>query len=260
MKQQKMKQEEGRTSWGNVAKWYGEHVEGDDTYHAQVLAPNLVRIVGPQKGLTVLDIGCGEGYFSRLFAQAGATVEAADVSPELIAKAKEKSGGIAYHVAPAEQLSFAKNSSYDVVTAVLTLQNMEKIEPVFKEVARAVKPNGRFVCVLNHPAFRIPKKSSWGWDEKESVQYRRIDKYLSAHKEKIDMTPSRRAGKEYTYSFHRSLQDYSKALFSAGFAITRFEEWVSHRKSGAGPRQKAEDTARKEFPLFLMIEAEQLRV
>lgn len=255
MKYEKGQGESESTSWGGVAKWYGEHLEGDDTYHAKVVAPNLLRIVSPGEGMSILDIGCGEGYFSRLFAKTGASVHGADISPELIAQAKEKGGGAIYHVARGEKLPFAAGASFNVVTAVLTLQNMERIEPVLKEAARVLVPGGRFICVLNHPAFRIPKKSSWGWDDDEKVQYRRVDAYLSAHKEHIDMTPGRKVGKVYTHSFHRSLQDYSKALFGAGFAISRFEEWVSHRKSGEGPRRGAEDTARKEIPLFLMIEA-----
>ena len=51
------------------------------------------------------------------------------------------------------------------------------------------------------------------------------------------------------------MQDYFKALTRSGFSVSRLEEWISHKKSQAGPRQAAEDTARKEIPLFLMLEA-----
>ncbi len=71
----------------------------------------------------------------------------------------------------------------------------------------------------------------------------------------MDMHPGKRGGKSFTYSYHRSLQDYMKALRSAGFAITRLEEWISHKTSEPGPKAKAENTARKEFPLFMLVEA-----
>lgn len=245
-----------KTSWGNVAAWYGEHLEGGDTYHAKVVAPNLMRLVAPREGKRILEIGCGEGYFTRLFAEAGATVTGADIAPELIEAAQAREGRVEYHVAAAEQLDFAQRGSFDTIVAVLTLQNMERIEPVMREVARTLKPDGSFIFVLNHPAFRIPKRSVWGWDEEEGVQFRRLDGYLSASKEEIDMTPGASAkDKQYTYSFHRSLQDYMKALRGAGFAVVRLEEWISHRESERGPRKDAEDRARKEFPLFLAVEA-----
>lgn len=242
------------TSWGAVADWYSTHLAGEDTYHAKVIAPNLIRMLSPHVGEAVLDIGCGEGYFTRLIDASGAHTIGADISKELIASAKKQSPKIEYHVAPADTLQFAADDSVDALTCVLALQNMERIEPVFKECARVLTSTGRMVFVLNHPAFRIPQRSSWGWDAVTQTQYRRMDAYLSSAKNKIDMTPGSHDDHEYTYSFHRSLQDYTKALASAGFAITRIEEWISHRASEKGPRQAAEDTARKEFPLFLACE------
>lgn len=245
------------TSWGGVADWYQEHLESEDTYHAKVIAPNLMRIVAPTKGMRVLDLACGQGYFSRLFRSAGADVVGADIAASLITKAKEQSTDIVYHVTDAKDLSFATDASFDVVVCVLALQNMEKLEPVLKECARVLTSSGRLVLVLNHPAYRIPKRSSWGWDDAAKIQYRRMDGYLLPSRSEIDMAPGKGTG-ERTLSFHRSLQDHMKALASAGFAITKLEEWISHKKSEKGPRGEAEDTARKEFPLFLMVEMRKL--
>lgn len=63
---------------------------------------------------------------------------------------------------------------------------------------------------------------------------------------------------EKTVSFHRPLQSYFKFLQKSGFAVSRLEEWNSHRKSELGKRSKAEDTARKEIPLFLALVANAL--
>ncbi|MFM2357738.1 MAG: hypothetical protein RJA61_475, partial [Candidatus Parcubacteria bacterium] len=51
---------------------------------------------------------------------------------------------------------------------------------------------------------------------------------------------------------------YVKNLANAGFAVVRLEEWISHKKSEVGPRQKAEDKARIEFPLFMCLECKPL--
>ena len=247
------------TSWGGVADWYDEHLKGDDTYHAKVIAPNLMRILSPQKGMRVLDLACGEGYFSRMFRSMGAEVVGVDIAASLIEKAKRQSSDVEYHLHDAKELPFAADKSFDAVVCVLALQNMEKLEPVFKECARVLKAHGRLIFVLNHPAFRIPKRSSWAWEEEIKIQYRRIDAYLSSSRVKIEVSPSKGERGEITWSFHRSLQDYMKALAGANFAITKIEEWISHKKSEKGPRGDAEDTARKEFPLFLLIEVRHLK-
>ncbi len=241
------------TSWGGVADWYEKHLKDDDTFHAKVIAPNLIRILNPKQGLRVLDIGCGEGYFTRLIDASGAYVEGADIAKELIAKAKEKSPDIIFHVTAAERMSTIQSQYFDAIICVLALQNMEHLDAVVKECARILKTRGRVIFVLNHPAFRIPKQTSWGWDDNVKLQYRRVDRYLSQSRAAIDMTPGKHT-KDSTWSFHRSLQDYTKAFAVAGFAISRLEEWISHKKSEKGPRGAAEDVARKEFPLFMCIE------
>jgi ubiquinone/menaquinone biosynthesis C-methylase UbiE len=249
------------TSWGAVADWYGEYLLKEGSYQAEVILPNLLRMLDLKKSDTVLDLACGEGFFAREFAKSGAKVLAADISPELIAKAKTAGGSILYKVAPATKLGFAKDKEFTAAACILALQNIEDIKGVFKEVSRVLAKEGKFILVLNHPAFRVLKRSSWGFDEKqaekEAVQYRRIDGYLSAAKLEIDMHPGKKSSAK-TISYHRSLQDFTKALASAGFAITRLEEWTSHKVSGKGPRQKAEDTARKEIPLFMALELRKL--
>lgn len=245
------------TSWGKVADWYGEHVEGTDTYHQKVVLPNLLRVLNLTKGARVLDLACGEGLFARAFAEAGAAVVGADISKELIAKAKVKGGKVAYVVAPATTLGFAKDASFDAVVCVLALQNIEDLASTFREVKRVLAPGGRFVMVLNHPAFRVLRRSSWGWDDAAKVQYRRIDGYLSGAKVFVDMAPGAKKAVR-TISYHRSLQDFFKLLTGQGFAVTKLEEWISHKTSQAGPRQQAEDAARKEIPLFMLLEAKVL--
>jgi ubiquinone/menaquinone biosynthesis C-methylase UbiE len=247
------------TGWGAVAGEYGESfIKNDGSYHATVLLPNLLRVVEPRKGKKILEVGCGDGFFSAEFAHAGAEVEGSDIASAMISEAKQKYPHVRWYVASADNLSFAKNELYDAVVIVLALQNIEHLQEALKEVARVLKPKGSLVAVLNHPAFRIPKHSSWGFDEATDTQYRRLDSYLSESAEEIDMDPGKTSGKRKTISFHRPLQVYVKALAKNNFGIVGLEEWISNRKSENGPRQKAEDTSRKEFPLFLMLKAQKL--
>lgn len=243
------------TSWNNVAEWYDEFLEtSKDSYQKNVILPNILRILNLKKKDHVLDLACGQGFFSRQFAHMGARVIGADASAELIALARARSPKhIAYHILSAEKLEDIASSSFGVITIILALQNIKNIAGVFAECRRVIAPHGRMVIVINHPAFRIPQHSSWGWDSARRIQYRRVDHYLTESRVFIDMHPGAKE-KKTTISFHRPLQTYVNTLAKHDFVVTRMEEWISHRISMKGPRKVAEDNVRKEIPLFLMIE------
>lgn len=248
-------QRNSNTSWGRVAQWYDETVEEKGSYQQDLILPNLLRLMEIKKGERVLDLACGQGLFARAFYAAGAKVVAEDVSGELVSIARKKSPKeVAYHVAPADALPFLKDASVDKIAIVLALQNIENLNGTLAECSRVLTQNGKLFLVLNHPAFRIPKESSWGFDEEAKTQYRRVDRYLSNLKTEIAMHPGSDPN-EKTISFHRPLQTYVKALAKVGFCISRLEEWSSTKESQKGPRAEAEDRARAEIPLFMAIEA-----
>ena len=250
------------TSWGKVAKWYDDLLEqGEDTYQEQVIKPNLLRVLGARVGEEILDVGCGQGYFSREVAASGATVLGVDIANELVKFAKEKSGSREkFLVLSAERLLGIVDKRFDAAICVLALQNIKNLQAAVSEIARVLKHGGRCVIVLNHPAFRVPTASGWSYDEESNIQSRNIYKYLSEISQAVDMTQgvTDPAKKKFTYSFHHPLQVYFKAFSKAGLACTRLEEWVSHETSDKGPRKAAEDTARKEIPLFMCLELKKI--
>ena len=246
------------TSWGKVAGWYNQHLEeNDDTYQEKLIKPNLLRILAPQKGEEILDVGCGQGFFAREIAKAGAKVVGVDIAGELIKLAKEQSSANeTYLVLSAEKMSGLLDNRFNAAICVLALQNIKNLQAAILEISRVLKPGGRLVLVLNHPAFRIPTASSWSFDEEKNIQYRNINKYLSELSQEVDMTQGEKnpAKKKFTMSFHHPLQVYFKTFAKAGLFVVRLEEWVSHKTSDKGPRKAAEDLARKEIPLFMCLE------
>jgi ubiquinone/menaquinone biosynthesis C-methylase UbiE len=134
-------------------------------------------------------------------------------------------------------LSALKEKDFDKAFIILALQNIEGANKAISEVSRLLRAGGKLYAVLNHPCFRIPEFSEWGWDEK--TQYRRISRYLSESKSDILMSPGRDPSVK-TVSFHRPLQYFFKAFDKAGFAVARLEEWNSG-KTATRPRARAED-------------------
>lgn len=247
------------TSWNEVSDWYNELLKGDDSYQAKVVTPNLIRILDIKGGEVVYDLACGQGYFSNIFHQIGAKVIASDLSKNLIEQSKKNSPKeISFYNTPAHKAQFLKDGSVDTVVIVLAIQNISNVSEVLAECHRILKKNGRMVLVLNHPAFRVPQGSDWIFSN--GIQSRVVNNYMSESKVYIDMTPGEKNPKKKikTISFHRPLQYYVKLFNKNGFVISRLEEWISHKKSGVGPRQIAEDKARKEIPMFMCLEIRKL--
>lgn len=245
-------------SWEPVAKWYGEYMgkDGGD-YQKDIVFPGALRLLEAVAGGAYLDLACGQGAFSRLLAQkTKASITGIDASTSLISQAKRTlSPSIKFLVGDA--LSFSKlvsPESLDGIVCNLAIQNMDPLEPVFEQAARTLKQGGYFVITMNHPAYRQPRQSGWGWDEERKLQYRRVDKYMGEYEMPIIAHPGSAPGIK-TYSYHRPLSAYINTLAKHGFMVDALEEWVSNKTSDSGPRARAENIARKEIPLFLGLRA-----
>lgn len=251
------------THWAGVADWYDKLVgdEGSE-YQREVVLPGAMRLLGLKSGDRCADIACGQGVFCRMLADRGVAVLGIDAAAPLIhaatARQKNDASGsntqIDYRVADARELGILDAEGFDGAACLLAIQNINPIAPVFTGVARALKPWGRFVLAMMHPCFRSPKETGWGWDEQAGVQFRRVDRYLLPRKSPIVTHP----GKDpdtYTWTFHKPIEAYARALRNAGLLIDAIEEWPSHKLSDSGPRAAAENTAKKEIPMFLAIRA-----
>jgi ubiquinone/menaquinone biosynthesis C-methylase UbiE len=113
--------------------------------------PEYIRCVlghlGDLRGARVLDLGCGTGFMSCIFATAGAEVDAVDVSESSLEVARWRaeisglSDRIRFHVAPAEALPF-EDSQFDGVGGAFVLHHMD-LSVGGPELKRVLRPGGR---------------------------------------------------------------------------------------------------------------------
>ncbi|HTW94553.1 MAG TPA: methyltransferase domain-containing protein [Tepidisphaeraceae bacterium] len=249
-------QRRGATDWGSVADWYDQLVgdEGSD-FHQKVIIPGVTRLLAIQPGQRVIDIACGQGVLCRHLHSLEAGVTGIDAARPLIDAARRRGpADIDYRLLDASQLSTLEAGSFAAATCILAIQNINPLPPIMNGIAHVLSRPGRLVIVMMHPCFRGPKETSWGWDEKSGVQYRRIDRYLLPRKSPIVTHPGKPGG-GYTWSFHRPIETYIKALRNAGLLVDAIEEWPSHRQSTSGPRAAAENRAREEIPMFMALRA-----
>ena len=249
--------------WDPVAAWYDKLVgESGSDYHQKVILPATLRILAPQPGEAVIDVCCGQGVLIKPLIDAKiGKFTGVDASPRLIEAAKARHGAnpqVSLIVADACQLGPWADASHDAATCIMAVHDVPDVVPLFSNIARALKPGGRAVLVFMHPCFRIPRKSHWGWDGDQKIQYRRIDRYGTPLEIPITTHPGKDTG-EQTCFYHRPLADILTAMGSAGLAVIACEELYSHRRSQAsGPFSKAEHFAAEEFPMFIALNAVRL--
>ena len=248
------------SSWNNVANWYTDHLAGAQTYQKTIIFPEALRLLDPKKNGTYLDIACGEGSFLRLLRLRAkdASLRGIDAAPELISAAKRQAGPdqlTNFYVGDASAFApLFPPRSFDGATCLMAIQNIEDVDGVCRSAARVLRPGATLVLVMNHPCFRAPQQSGWGFDEARKIQYRRMDRYATPYAQPIIAHPGK-APSVKTLSYHRPLAAYVNALAKAGFVVDQLEEWASDKTSDSGPRAKAENFARQEFPLFLALRA-----
>ncbi|RBP40381.1 ubiquinone/menaquinone biosynthesis C-methylase UbiE [Roseimicrobium gellanilyticum] len=239
------------TSWEKSADWYDKIIgaQGSELYQ-RIVIPCALDMLRPKRDESILDLGCGQGVFTRALSEHGAKVTGLDASASLVRRAEEYPSPKPIRYVTRDAADLKELGTFDAVSSILALQNMEHLDKVCVSAAKVLRDGGRMLWVLNHPCFRIPRQTAWGFDDERKIQYRRVDGYSSPMSIPIVMHPGQ-AQSESTTSFHKNLSDLMHCALSAGFLLAGFEEWHSDKQSQPGPRARAENRARDEFPLFV---------
>lgn len=248
------------SSWENSHKWYNDIVGPQGHfYHTTLVLPNTLRLLNLNFNSTLLDIACGQGILSRCIPKIE-KYTGYDLSQGLIHEAIKlnKSKSAHFFVHDAQKPLPPSLGQYSHAACLLALQNIPEPSLVFESIATHIQEGGRFVFVLNHPYFRIPRMSGWLIDEKKKLQSRRVDRYMSIQKIPIATHPSQE-NSETTWSFHHPLSYFCHWLKNTGFCIETIEEWCS-TKTSTGKMATQENRARKEFPLFMAISARKINI
>lgn len=122
-------------------KWSPESYAQNAAF-VPALGAAVLDWLAPRPGERILDLGCGDGVLTEKIVAAGATVIGVDASSEFVASAREK--GIEARVADGHALGF--ENEFDAVFSNAALHWMVEPEKVVAGVARALRPDGRFVA------------------------------------------------------------------------------------------------------------------
>jgi SAM-dependent methyltransferase len=213
-----MSTDPSRELWEEHASWWidGFTAGADPEYTEQILPIVARELAGYPR---VLDIGCGDGQISRLLAESAATVVGIDPTWNQIRVAAERGGEAAYVRAPADAMPFP-DACFDAAVACLVFEHIDAVDAAIAEVARVIRPGGRFSFFLNHPLLQTPGS---GWIDDHMIdppeQYWRIGPYLV----ETDTVEQVELG-VYIRFVHRPLSRYVNTLAEHGLVLERMLE------------------------------------
>jgi SAM-dependent methyltransferase len=139
-----------RRLWGTDARAWAELAEP----HNRPLFEAVLDAAGARAGTRLLDVGCGSGMTLVLAAERGAVVSGLDVTPSLLAVARERLADADLREGEMEDLPFG-DAAFDAVVGVNAFQFGGDPRRALREAARVVRPGGRVVASL----FAAPERS-----------------------------------------------------------------------------------------------------
>lgn len=203
-----------------------------------VEVPTFLELVGDVDGLRVLDLACGDGFYSRKLAEMGASVVGVDISAEMIRLAREAEAqaplGIDYCCADVAALPAL--GRFELVTAAYLLhyaKDQAELARMCRNIAECLGTGGRFVGINENPAKPAEEAG-------EYAAYGFSKSLLDPLQEGSRINYQMLAGREL-FAFEVqwfSAQAYQLALTQAGFAVV---DWRPLLLDKAGIAAMGED-------------------
>jgi trans-aconitate methyltransferase len=105
---------------------------------------DLLKLLNPKGGESILDLGCGTGQLTEKIAQAGAEVMGVDHAPTMIEKARENYPHLRFDIADAS--NFQVDKPLDAVFSNAVLHWVKQADSAIASIHQSLKPGGRFVA------------------------------------------------------------------------------------------------------------------
>ncbi|MDB9308265.1 class I SAM-dependent methyltransferase [Aphanizomenon sp. CS-733/32] len=209
------------SNYDSIAKEYKESKELPIRLHIE--AYTYFNMLGNLAGKSILDLACGEGFYSRKFKDQGAAkVVGVDISQKMIELAREeetrKFQNIEYILG--DVLELGEIGSFDLVVASYLLNYARSPEELLKmceSIFANLKPGGRFVTINNNPS-------------QAPISYLKTEKYgfiKSIDSPLIEGTPIKYTfinNHKFTFdNYYLSIPTHEWAFQSVGFKEVRWQ-------------------------------------
>ena len=207
--------------------------------------PALRSMLPDMRGLRVVDLGCGFGWFCRWAREQGAAqVLGLDVSERMLEQARETTSdeAITYNMSDLETVSLPP-AEFDLAYSSLALHYVKDVARLFAVIHSALVPGGRFVFSTEHPIYMAPTRPGWSVDA-EGRRIWPIDSYLVEGRRTTDWLA------QGVVKHHRTIATTLNALIRCGFSIRQVEEFRPTEQQIADRPELAQELDR---PTFLLV-------
>lgn len=214
-----MSEVDRRAEWERMAPlWIARCAEGE-TNRVGFLDRAMWACIGPVTGLQAIDIGCGEGRFSRMLAERGAAeVLGVDLCTPLLAAAEQlkKTAVEQYRMDDMQTLATVPDGSFDLAVSYVALVDVPDVPATVRAAYRVLRPGGRYVvCNLAPMATATNARTTDSDGRRFAI---RVAGYFD------ESVRVMRFGKNSLSNFHRTLTTYMTAFLQAGFQLQSLTE------------------------------------
>lgn len=219
----KMQHDSSTLAWSAMGDEWFEMAQTEHT-RSRFILPNMIRFMGDVRGLKILDLGCGEGGYSRELTRRGAQLVSIDCSERAIehavALAEKENLAIEHHVRNSNDLFDIDSEQFDVVLCSMMLMDCEDFEGTLREVVRVLKPGGRLFASVLHPCFDGNHDTGIG---RQGTGVDRQVVVMNYFEPKEWVAPLWRGTIPVIWR-HRTMEDYVKTFLKVGLTIVDLNE------------------------------------
>lgn len=244
-----MIQDSSTLSWNNISEEWCDIAPINGTRQYFIM-PYMLRLMGDVSGKRILDLGCGEGGYSRELTLRGAEVVAIDCAEFSIEYAKKRSLeeglDIQHYVRNSSDLYGIEDCRFDIVLCSMMLMDCEDLDGTINEISRVLRPNGKLYVSVLHPCFTGKNIGREGKGINRKVI---VEDYFnpSVYSQTLP------GGKIEVVWRHRTLEEYVKLFVKHGLSITDLNE---ARPTMEEAEKSVSIEWLKKIPLFLYWEVE----
>lgn len=219
----KMQHDSSTLAWSAMGDEWFEMAQTEHT-RIRFILPNMLNFMGDVHGLKILDLGCGEGGYSRELTKRGAQLVSIDCSERAIEHAvtlaEKENLAIAHYIRNSNDLFDIDAEQFDIVLCSMMLMDCEDFEGTLREVVRVLKPGGRLFASVLHPCFDGNHDTGIG---RQGHGVDRQVVVMNYFEPKEWVAPLWRGTIPVIWR-HRTMEDYVKTFLKVGLTIVDLNE------------------------------------